>query len=126
HEVGWWDPRSLELDREVEGGLRSHDLLVEDGASKPAADAHARWQERRASVSASGAAPSLRVETATARSLSAPDLAGIEVEHAAVAGREPQRPGGKRFGALVHAVLAEVDLRAGPGTIARLAAAHGR
>ncbi|MGZ6142780.1 MAG: UvrD-helicase domain-containing protein [Myxococcales bacterium] len=123
HEVAWWDPRALALDREVEGGLRSHDLLVEDGNSRPAAEAHAKWQEQRARTRAAGEVPSLRVETATARSIAAP---GGEVALESVAAREADRPKGKRFGTLVHAVLAEVDLRAGPEAVARLAAAQGR
>jgi ATP-dependent exoDNAse (exonuclease V) beta subunit len=43
-----------------------------------------------------------------------------------VEARDPRRPGGKRFGALVHAALAEVGLRAGREEIARVAAAQGR
>src|SRR5260370_2732895 len=64
------------------------------------------------------------VETATARSMTAGD--GAAVELATVEGRDPRRPGGKRFGALVHAALAEVELRAGREEIARVAAAQGR
>src|SRR5260370_26662903 len=63
------------------------------------------------------------VETATARSMTAGD--GAAVELATVEGRDPRRPGGKRFGALVHAALAEVGLR-GREEIARVAAAQGR
>src|SRR5437870_220667 len=37
-----------------------------------------------------------------------------------------QRPHGKRFGALVHAVLAAVDLDAGPKEVTRVAALEGR
>ena len=173
HEVVWWDPHLLELDREVEGGLRSNDLLVDDGNSAVAAAAHADWQARRKRAVESGARPSLRVETATARSIaaaaasSAPqpprqesptaetapgaaqpsttappasaaadetrpsagtrpaaDARPVAVE--SVAAREPGRPGGKRFGTLVHAVLAEVELRAGSAQIAQVAAAQGR
>jgi ATP-dependent exoDNAse (exonuclease V) beta subunit len=43
-----------------------------------------------------------------------------------VEGREAGRPGGKRFGTLVHAVLAEIDLQARPDAIAIAAAAQGR
>jgi ATP-dependent exoDNAse (exonuclease V) beta subunit len=123
--VVWWDPRALELDKEIEGGVRSHDLLVEGGApSEETARGHAEWQARRARAIESGQRPSLRVETATARSLAQPE--GPAAQLAAVEAREPSRPRGKRFGSLVHAVLAEVPLAAGPAEIARLAAAEGR
>ena len=39
-----------------------------------------------------------------------------------VEARDPARPRGKRFGSLVHAVLAEAPLAAGSAEIARLAA----
>ena len=123
HEVVWWDPHRLDLLREVEGGLRSHDLLVEDGNSRPTAEAHERWKESKKRAVAQGGQPSLRVETATARSIAAP---GGEVALEAVAAREAERPRGKRFGTLVHAVLAEIDLRAGLEAVARSAAARGR
>ncbi|MFN2549919.1 MAG: UvrD-helicase domain-containing protein [Myxococcales bacterium] len=125
HEVVWWDAQERAIDREVEGGVRSHDLLREDGVARPTAEAHARWQERRMRTLEKGSAPSLRVETATARSIaSAPE--GSEVALETVAGREAPRPRGRRFGTLVHAVLAEIDLRATPEGIARTAAAQGR
>jgi len=125
HEVVWWDPLALVLDREVEGGLRSNDLLVEDAASQPAAEEHARWQERRKQAVSSGERPSLRVEAITARSTAA-SQAPSQVELLQVPGREEGRPRGRRFGSLVHAVLAEVDLRAGPEGIERVASAQGR
>jgi ATP-dependent exoDNAse (exonuclease V) beta subunit len=126
HEAVWWDPHALKLDREIESGLRSNDLLVEDGNSAPAAAAHARWQEERRQAVESGARPSMRVETATARSVRSPEASGAEVALESVGQREAGRPSGKRFGALVHAVLAEIDLRAGRETIVRAAQSHGR
>ena len=125
HEVVWWDTQERALDREVEGGLRSHDLLVEDGVARPTAEAHARWQAQRARTAQSGAVPSLKVETATARSIAAPG-GPAEVALETVASREPDRPRGRRFGTLVHAVLAEIDLRAAPDAVQRAAAAQGR
>ena len=124
-EVVWWDPNALDLDREVEGGLRSNDLLVEAPASGPAAAGHAQWQERRRRTAELGARPSIAVETATARSLLAP-AGGSEVESAQVENRDPHRPKGKRFGSLVHAILAEVELPAAPAAVERTAAAQGR
>lgn len=147
HEVLWWDPHALALDREVEGGLRTNDLLIEDGNSAPTAAAHAQWQERRKRAVEAGAVPSLKVETATARSVAGQGTEGErqterslgerdaglrsgaglrEVAIEEVEEREAGRPGGKRFGTLVHAVLAEIELQAGPDAIALAAAAQGR
>jgi ATP-dependent exoDNAse (exonuclease V) beta subunit len=125
HQVVWWDANPERLDREVEGGIRSHDLLTEGGRSKEAALLHARWQAERARAQDQGKRASLVVETATARAaaVSVPDR---EVALHAVAGRERGRPHGKRFGALVHATLAEAPLDAGPPLVARIAAAQGR
>ena len=49
-----------------------------------------------------------------------------EVRIETVAARAAARPGGRRFGALVHAVLAEVDLRADAREVARTARLQGR
>jgi ATP-dependent exoDNAse (exonuclease V) beta subunit len=124
HEVVWWDAQEKALDREIEGGVRSHDLLREDGVARPTAESHARWQERRARSLETGAAPTLRIETATARSKAAAD-GPSDVALDAVA-RDAARPRGRRFGTLVHAVLAAIDLRAGRDAIERAAAAQGR
>ena len=125
HEVVWWDPKALDLEREVENWLRERDLLlVDEGAAQATACTHQDWQERRAAVVERGARPSVRVETATERSLVAPDAEAVEA--AAVEMRDFARPRGKRFGTLVHAVLAEVDLRAGADGIERVARAQAR
>ena len=128
HEVVWWDAQEDALDREMEGGVRSFDLLRKDGNAQPNAEAHERWREQRKAASARGAEPTLSVQTATARSIeqaaSGEPARPIALE--AVAGRDSGRPGGRRFGTLVHAVLAGIDLRAKPDAIARAAAAQGR
>ncbi|TMA29802.1 MAG: ATP-dependent deoxyribonuclease subunit A [Deltaproteobacteria bacterium] len=123
--VVWWDPRALDLEKEMEGGVRSHDLLVEGGApSEAAARGHREWAARRAQAIESGQRASLRVETATARSTAEPG--GTAAQLATAGARGPTRPRGKRFGSLVHALLAEAPLTASADEIARLAAAQGR
>jgi len=93
HEVVWWDPRSLELDREVENWMRERDLLlVDEGAARVAAQGHEQWQKRRSDTVERGERPSLRVETATARASS---TAAEAVEVAAVEVRTSSRPGGR-------------------------------
>jgi len=49
----------------------------------------------------------------------------VHVEIVTVPGR-PERPRGRRFGVLVHAVLAAVDLRSSPERVRAAAAIHGR
>ncbi len=131
--MAWWDPRALDLDREEEHWLRERDLLlVDDAAARPAALSHAAWQGQRSRTLDSGKAPSLRVETATARSLTADAAATFAqkqlaaVELAGAEGRDGARPRGKRFGILVHAVLAEVDLEAAPDAVTLVARAQAR
>ena len=52
------------------------------------------------------------------------DLARVQIETVQRVGAE--RPGGRRFGALVHAVLATVDLAASPDEIGEVAEANGK
>jgi ATP-dependent helicase/nuclease subunit A len=188
HEVVWWDPASLELNKEPAGGIRGEELLVEDDVSRPAANAasrgHDEWRARRAAALAQGLLPSLRIATpsqldgahpapaaagplaaqpnaasgeavaapaagAQRSSASSPDprggsapgaaaraalpdawalpaVDGVAVAWQRAGDRESGRPGGKRFGILVHATLAAIDLRADAAAVARAAAAEGR
>ena len=114
HRVVWWDPAVLKLGVQESMGLSQQKLLAADESgvrSEEGVRAHAAWQAERARVRAERGVPSLRVVTAT--------------EHAAAGGAGPEpdvpvesvgaaapRPSGKRFGTLVHAVLAAVDLDA--------------
>ena len=128
HQVVWWDPNCFELELEPSGGLRSKDLLVQDEQSRETAQATARshqaWQKRRARVLQTGAQPSVRVATVTG--LAPESLPEGAVEHASVSGRDAARPGGKRFGTLVHAVLGQVDLNADVEQIHQVAGVQGR
>jgi ATP-dependent helicase/nuclease subunit A len=125
HRVVWWDPHALELEREAENWLRERDLLlVADGAAEAASQAHRQWQEQRAAALESGLRPSMRVETATGRSQKEAAAGPVALETVEL--RDFARPRGRRFGTLVHAVLAEVDLRAGPAQVGKVALAQGR
>ena len=133
--VVWWDPRALDLHAASSFGLRRDDLIVKDGdmfAVEDRMSEYDRWRGERARVIEEGSRPSLRVERATTWAAAAAE-AGIDEE---IAGAGPieivelpgagGRPRGPRFGTLVHAVLATVPLDAGPGLVARAAAAQGR
>jgi ATP-dependent exoDNAse (exonuclease V) beta subunit len=127
HAVVWWDPAVLELGVEESVGLRQQKLLQADEAGVRAEDgirAHAAWQAERARVRADGGTPSERVVTATEHATAgAGESAAVEVEQ--VGGGGP-RPHGKRFGVLVHAVLAAVDLDADRLGVEALTAVQAR
>jgi ATP-dependent helicase/nuclease subunit A len=115
HRVVFWDPSVLDLGREDEAGLRHERILAKGPAAAESEAHHARWKEARAASIAAASAPSMVVRTVTETKDDAgkPDVA-IE----ATARASGARPHGKRFGILVHAVLAAVDLDAGPDAIA--------
>src|SRR5581483_8321374 len=83
--------------------------------------AHVAWQAERGRVRADGGTPSLRVVTATERGIEDGD---VVVE--SVAELPAARPHGRRFGTLVHAVLAAVQLDADRGAVADAAALQAR
>ena len=129
HRVAWWDPRALDLGRVEQVGLRQERMLVadEDGSvAQDGADAHADWQRRRRAALLAGRTPSLDVRSVTALSAEPEARAISEVGLESVAGDRSGRPGGKRFGILVHAVLATVPLRGGAGEVEAIARIQGR
>jgi hypothetical protein len=87
-----------------------------------------QWKESRSVAMTQASRPSITVQTVTAfaagAGLSAADLTRVQIETVSRAGID--RPGGRRFGALVHAVLAAVNLDAGPDEIGEVAEANGR
>src|SRR5207237_1433714 len=127
HRVVWWDPATLALDVQESVGLAQQKILAVDERGVRAEEgvrAHAAWQAERARVRTVGEAPSLRVLTATEHAaIGAVPAAEVAVE--SVAASRP-RPHGKRFGTLVHAVLAAVELDAGRAAVADTAALQGR
>lgn len=135
HLVTWWDPRTLELGREVDLGLRQQAMLVADptdSTGEAVAREHNEWQARRARRNELGARPSLLGASATALSRDpAAAIPPADVSTERVDGDRTAHPRGKRFGALVHAVLAAVPLAPLAGeapldTLDALADAHGR
>ncbi|WP_235879955.1 UvrD-helicase domain-containing protein [Polyangium aurulentum] len=127
-DVVWWDAGRLDLDREPAFGVRREDLLRKDapaGRVEEDLATYQAWVARRAADRERGAQPRVKIVTVTERaetSVEAPlsDVPILDV------GREPGRPGGSRFGALVHAVLAAVDLRAGREVIEAAARLEAR
>jgi ATP-dependent helicase/nuclease subunit A len=128
HSVVFWDPRALELDKPEEAGLRQQRILAADETGVVAEEgsrAHAEWFARRTSLLERGAVPTFRIETVTQ------DRAGgsgpeIEVTLEQTDASKTQRPGGKRFGTLVHAVLAGIALDAGATQALAAAGTYGQ
>jgi ATP-dependent helicase/nuclease subunit A len=126
-EIAWWDPAVLELDVEEEASLRQQRILEtdKDGAAAAASEEnYARWKLARDEVLARASRPSISVETVTAASRGAAEGDKVQVE--VVARSDIERPGGRRFGALVHGILAVVDLNAISEEIGTAARVHGR
>ncbi len=122
--VVWWDPATLDLRRPERAGLESSDVLVDEPG--PAAEGRAAWEawrSERARALEQGAVQAVRVRLA--REVEEVP-AGQVVEDAAVPGRRAGRPGGKRFGELVHAALAHVPLDGTPEVVARVVGVHAR
>jgi ATP-dependent exoDNAse (exonuclease V) beta subunit len=130
-DVVWWDPTVLALDVEPPFGLRRQELIARDVAPEVVADGQRRyiaWREARNGAVETASRRRWDVQTAgefvAADGGIADDVEIVEVSAVT------QRPGGTRFGTLVHAVLATLPLdadaevvRASVSTQARILAA---
>ena len=122
HNVVWWDPAALTLNVDGELGLRQKERLAEDGGESLAA--YRAWQDRRAETLDSGSTPQFRVFLASqATDVPPGDIVSIDTEFAA---KVDDRPGGRRFGTLVHEVMRDVPLDADAPTILALAQLSAR
>jgi ATP-dependent exoDNAse (exonuclease V) beta subunit len=129
----WWSPESQVLSLNVQApfGLRRDDLIVKDVQPeilRQGLDAHTAWETGRAADVAAASRPSIDVTTATraASTLELPDVEDVPVTVVS-SGSVLPRPGGVRFGSLVHALLADVPLgEDGFVVLPRLCEAHGR
>lgn len=110
HGVVWWDPATLALSVGDGGGLQSEDALTNSGAATQSLTAFNAWQEARATLISRASVPAQRVVTARALGPVLNDRPPIaEVKTGAI---RDGRPRGRRFGALVHSVLARVSFDA--------------
>jgi ATP-dependent helicase/nuclease subunit A len=108
------DPAILALDVDEQMGLRQQRILEADEHGIDAArgeETYVRWNAGRSEAIAQASRPSIQVQTVTALASGIGagelNLARVQIESVQRVGAE--RPGGRRFGALVHAVLATVD-----------------
>ena len=132
HSVVWWDPSVLKLGVQESVGLKQQRLLEVDEGSVRSADserAHDLWQEKREQVRAEARRPLIEVavasEPAGALGEVEDELPPVRVETTALPGAG-ERPHGKRFGTLVHTLLAATDLDAERAAVERSAALWGR
>jgi ATP-dependent exoDNAse (exonuclease V) beta subunit len=133
HAVVWWDPHVLELDKQDDVGLRQQRILAADQGEVAAGEGerlHRQWVSRRTALIVAGETPSFRVTPVTAAAVSVDALPATAAVRETIVERTDasrgERPHGKRFGILVHAILQAVDLAAGSEEIAKTALAHGR
>lgn len=118
--VVWWNVHQFELTTSPSLGLRQHRLLASAGATSAGTagiTAHTAWSQARAEVRSAAARPSVRVITATeAADAGVLPPPGVTIRADTAIGT-PRPPMGKRFGTLVHAALAAVDLDAEPHAV---------
>jgi ATP-dependent exoDNAse (exonuclease V) beta subunit len=129
--VVWWDPNVLALEAEENVGVRQKRILEADETGTAVArgeHSYTQWKEGRSAAVAQASQPTIKVQTATAFAagpgLSEQALARVQIEM--VSRVDIERPGGRRFGALVHAVLAAVDFDASADEIGAVAQANAR
>jgi len=144
--VVWWDPAVLDLGIDAPAGKRQQRLLEVDDEVQPTLSVeegigrYEAWRTARSVALEAGSASSWTVHTvkglakaAAERGASAPtvptrfDVRWIEVPRpASEDARSGGRPGGPRFGDLVHRVLASLPLGAAEEAIRAAVAAYAR
>ena len=124
HQVVWWDPCSLRLRVLEQFGLHQEDILAENPAERAAEGLrnYRAWVEQKASTLAKGGRPLFEILTPTEMLEPPPSPVTVAIESLA---RVAERPGGKRLGTLLHAVLRDVEFET-PQQVAGLAAVHGK
>ena len=126
--VVWWDPALLAVDVPRTFGLHQELLLADNAAASGAAAAagaaqHDEWRQRLDDSIHRGSQPE-RTVVLVSEVDTPPDVeAEVVVGHVE---RVADRPGGRRFGTLVHTVLRDVPYDADEPTVAGFVRVHGR
>jgi ATP-dependent helicase/nuclease subunit A len=124
HSVLWWDPAALKLNAPENFGLRQVDILEPLGSASDSIKLYGEWKEARASSLEKGQTKDFDVVIATRLSEPPPGAAPV-VTIDSVA-KTAGRPGGVRFGALLHGILRDSELTAGREQIQDMARMHGK
>jgi len=111
-------------------GIRQEELLKESDdpkVLKKDLETYKNWQARRDNVRQRAAQPGVIFRTATAQARKESDVGEPDRDVQVIElPRDPERPAGARFGALVHATLAAVPLDANAGQAQQIAALYAR
>ena len=131
YSVVWWDPRELEGSADDARGVRREDLIAKDAKPADIAADRARyeqWRERLQVTQQTGSSASIHVSTVTEATKAASQRSGpvVDVLIEDAAQLSAPRPSGKRFGTLVHALLATLPLDAAAGDVTELAALYAK
>ena len=124
HEVVWWDPRILKLAPPANLGLRQEAILKGDPNEKdsPSLIAYQEWRAQRDKVNVAGQEKEFDVFTATEAAEAPPEFS-VQVKFETLK-KTANRPGGPRFGTLVHTILRDATLDG--KDVQQLAKVHGR
>lgn len=125
HEVVWWDPLALQLGIKPAYGLRQEDILAAEpaGRARKSIERYRQWQRERQETIERGQAPEFRIVSPTEGLEAPPESRPVHIESVKGTG---SRPGGRRFGTLVHAILRDLDLGGTREQITLLARVHAR
>jgi ATP-dependent exoDNAse (exonuclease V) beta subunit len=134
--VVWWDPLLLDKEADDPRGLRREDLISKEALPADVAADRARydaWRTNRETAQQSGATPSIKILTVSEWAATepaeplepvAPAEPVVLLEDAGAAGAPVVS--GRRFGTLVHSLLAFTPLTASNDEVTDLARIHAR
>lgn len=119
HQVLWFNPALLELNKEVADGIANKEIL--QGDPGPGLVLYNAWKSRRSTILQTGTKPSFQVVAATDAAWGEGAKIPVEIISIALSG---SRTRGRRFGSLVHSVIMDADFDSDPVALQRLAATH--
>ena len=122
YDVVWWDAELVDEKPPASYGLLGEDLLI-DAGDDANREHFERWRSHGEDLVARGKEPSARPVAVTELD-SEPPVEPVEVAIEQLV-RSGDRPGGKRFGSLVHTVLRDAPLDGEPKRIGELTRLHG-
>jgi ATP-dependent exoDNAse (exonuclease V) beta subunit len=125
YEVTWWNTLALNLDVPIALGIPQQELLgkeAPEGLIEADTRTYEKWRDELATVVGKASAPSVVAQTAIERS-HRESAAVPEVDVITIGGAHA---GGARYGTLMHAVLASIDLDASRDDVRRVAELQSR
>jgi ATP-dependent helicase/nuclease subunit A len=119
HEVLWFDPSQLELEKETRAGISNKDIL--QGDPGPGLARYDEWKARRFNILENGTRPTFQVIVATDRGSGEGTKVQIETVSMTIDGN---RARGRRFGSLVHSIMRDADFDSNRAMLEQLARTH--